>query len=114
MTIDELDNLSRKIENNVYKETGLILTAIGVYAYNTKNDELIKIRKKIEEIIFQENFVIEMHGFYIEKAKKFIRFDVVMSFDIDQKKGLKILKSKLLKDFPDYRFEIITDIDISD
>ena len=53
-----------------------------------------------KEIIFQENFVIQMHDFYIDTNQKFIRFDVVMSLDIYNKKGLTILKTKLLKNFP--------------
>ena len=52
-----------------------------------------------KEIIFKEDFVIQMHGFYIDTNQIFIRFDVVMSLDI-YKKGLTILKTKLLKNFP--------------
>ena len=41
-----------------------------------------------------------MHDFYIDTNQKFIRFDVVMSLDIYNKKGLTILKTKLLKNYP--------------
>ena len=39
MTVDEVDVLIRREQLKVFKETGVILTGIGVYSYNTKNDE---------------------------------------------------------------------------
>ena len=44
MTIDEFDVLTRQVEKKVYKETGVILTGIGAYSYNTQNNESTKIR----------------------------------------------------------------------
>ena len=38
MTVEELDRLTRRIEESVYRKTGVILTGIGVYAYNTGDD----------------------------------------------------------------------------
>ena len=39
MTAEEIDRLIRRVEYKVYRETGIILTGISVYAYNTKNDD---------------------------------------------------------------------------
>lgn len=35
MTVEEVDVLTEKLQYKVYKETGVILTGVGVYAYNT-------------------------------------------------------------------------------
>ncbi len=51
MTLDHIMVLIRKIEKKVYHKTGVILTGIGAYSYNTKDDEAASIRRCIR-IIF--------------------------------------------------------------
>ena len=47
------------------------------------------------------------------EAKK-MRFDVVMSFDIDHKDGLEIIRTEIQNAYPEYTLMIIPDVDISD
>ena len=114
MNIDELDVLTRKIESDVYHKTGVIMTGIGVYSYNTKNDEINKIRSEIQRKVFENDFVMQLHGFYADLANKKVRFDVVLSFDVIPDEGIKKIKNDLEKLYPDYEFNIVPDIDISD
>ena len=55
-----------------------------------------------------------MHGFYLDAAAKTMRFDVVLSFDIRPKEALSILNEELRKAYPDYRLQIIADVDLAD
>ena len=114
MTIAEYDVLVRQIEQEVYHKTGVILTGISAYSYNTKDDEVSQIRNKIHNVIFNHDFVLQMHGFYINKETKEIRFDAVMSFDIASDEGVNILMTDLKEAFPEYKFIITPDIDISE
>lgn len=114
MTVEEVDVLTREIEKNVYCETGVILTGVGVYAYNTKDNEAAKIRNCVSAIVMENDWALQMHGFFIDTEKKTMRFDVVLSFDIPQQKGLEIINEKLKKEFPEYTFTIVADLDISD
>lgn len=114
MTIDEYDVLIRKIEREVYHKTGVILTGIGAYSYNTKDDEAIVIRNKVQKIVLDNDFAIQIHGFYIDKEKKDMRFDVVITFDIEHGEAVKILKEAIKKVYPDYTISINPDIDISE
>lgn len=114
MTIAEYDVLVRQIEQDVYHKTGVILTGISAYSYNTKDDAVSQIRNKIHNVIFNHDFVLQMHGFYINKETKEIRFDAVMSFDIAADEGVNILMKDLREDFPEYNFVITPDIDISE
>lgn len=113
MTMDEYDTLIRKIESEVYKKTGVILTGIGAYSYNTKDDEISSIRNKVQKVIFSHDFALQMHGFYVDKANKEMRFDVVMTFDINHSEGVDILIDELHKVFPEYHIIINPDIDVS-
>ncbi|WP_191015265.1 cation diffusion facilitator family transporter [Treponema zioleckii] len=114
MTVSEVDVLTRKIEAKVYRETGVILTGVGVYSYNTKNDFCASIRNDVQKIVLSHDWALQMHGFFIDQEQKSMRFDVVFSFSIEAGEGLKILKAALKEKFPDYQFEIAADVDISD
>lgn len=114
MTVEQVDTLTRKLQSKVYHQTGVVIAGMGVYSYNTKNDESAKIQNTILETIMKHNWVLQMHGFYADIAKKEIRFDVVMSFEIDAKEGLKILNDEVKKLYSDYRINIVPDVDVSD
>ena len=114
MTVDQVDELTRRVQVKVYKETGIILTGVGVYSFNTKDDEASKIRNEVFEMVMSHDWALQFHGFYLDTAAKKMRFDVVMSFDIAPKEGLAILYEKVGKLYPDYAVQIVPDVDVSD
>ena len=114
MTVEQVDVLTRKLQTKVYHETGVILVGVGVYSYNTKNNEISKIYNTIQETVMAYNWVLQIHGFYVDIEKKEIRFDIVMSFEIEPKEGIKIISEKLITMYPEYKIQIVPDVDISD
>ena len=114
MTVDEVDVLTRKIQLKVYQETGVILTGIGVYSYNTSNDEAAEIRNTVQHTILSHDWALQMHGFYVDTINKTMRFDVVVSFDIDHKEALDIMTGEVKELYPDYDVQIIPDVDVTD
>ena len=114
MTVDEVDVLTRKLQFKVYRETGVILTGIGVYSYNTSNDEAIEIRNNIQKTILSNEWALQMHGFYADTVNKTIRLDVVLSFDIDSKDALGIMQEQVKRLYPEYEIMILPDIDVTD
>lgn len=114
MTVDDVDVLTRKLETNVYRETGIILTGVGVYSYNTSDTEVAHIRNNVQEMVMAHDWALQLHGFYLDIAKKAMRFDVVLSFDIDQKEGIEIICKEVQEAYPDYELTIVPDIDITD
>lgn len=114
MTVCEFDKLTRRVEANVYKKTGVILTGVGVYAYNTGDTEAARIQNDVREIVMAHDWAVQFHGFYLDIANKDIRFDLVMSFDIDPKEGLRIIYDEMKEAYPDYSCQIIPDVDVSD
>ena len=69
-TADQLDLLLRRIQMKVYKEHHVALTAIGVYSVNTKDAEVIEMKRRIREIVFAHPDVKQIHGFYLVKEDK--------------------------------------------
>ncbi|MBO7611781.1 MAG: cation transporter [Elusimicrobia bacterium] len=114
MTVEQVDVLTRKLQNKVYHETGVLIAGMGVYSYNTKNDESAKIQNTILETIMKHNWVLQLHGFYVDINKKDIRFDVVMNFEIKPSEGISIIQNEIRKIYPDYNIYVIPDVDVSD
>ncbi len=112
---DQLDQLIRNIQITVHKQHHVILTAIGVYSVNTKDEEVIEIRKKVREIVFAHPHVKQMHGFYLVKEERSMRFDLVVSFDAEDRRGLFAeAVSDVQKAFPDYKLQAAMDTDFSE
>lgn len=114
MTVEQVDELTRRVQAKVLNETGVILTGVGVYSYNTKNDEAAKIRNTIQKLVLSHDWALQFHGFYVDVKKKSLRFDVVMSFEIDPKEGLDTLYKEVREAYPDYDIYIAPDVDVSD
>ena len=115
LSADDLDKLIRKIQNKVFKEHDVILTAIGVYSYNTKDPEAVDARRKVTELVTGVPGVLQLHGFYIDNEEKTIRFDVVVSFDAkDRYEVYRTVQEKVKKLYPDYTLQIAMDTDFSE
>ena len=114
MTVNETDRIIRRIQANVHQKTGVILTGVSVYSVNARDSEAGRMREAIEQTVRAHAWALEMHGFYADLAEKTVRFDVVLSFDVDRKEALKTLHEEVGALYPDYRFLIIPDTDVSD
>ena len=112
LSADDLDKLIRKVTVDVLQKHDVILTAIGVYSYNTKDANAIAIRDKVAQIVKAEPHVLEMHGFYLDQVEKTIRFDVVVSFDAESRKQLyQNIYEKVHRKYPEYTLQIAMDLD---
>lgn len=113
MTVREVDRLTRKLETKVYKETGVILTGVGLYSYNTGNDEAARIQRDVYKRVMAHDWAVQVHGFYVDTETREMTFDVVMSFDIQPKEGLKIICDEIQSAYPDYKVTVAPDVDVS-
>ena len=114
MTVDQVDVLTRRVEAKVYRETGVILTGVGVYSYNTTDEQAAQIRNAVQEAVLSHDWALQMHGFYVDTEKKTMRFDVVLSFDVDRKEALETLQREVRALYPDYNAMIVPDVDVTD
>lgn len=114
-TANQLDLLIRNIQLEVYREHHVILTAVGVYSVNTKDEDIIEARNKVGKIVFSHPHVKQLHGFYLVKEEKTMRFDIVVSFDAADRKALyEEVVSDVQKAFPDYTLQVAMDMDFSE
>ncbi|SFT42650.1 cation diffusion facilitator family transporter [Selenomonas sp. GACV-9] len=115
MSVKEVDGLTRRLETKVFKATGIILAAVGVYSYNTEDSsEAANIRVDVTKRVLAHAWALQLHGFYLDEKAKAMRFDVVMSFDIPHKEGVRILQEEMKEAYPHYDIQIVPDVDLSD
>ena len=111
----QLDQLIREISMKVFCEHHVILTAVGVYSVNTKDEESIRAREQVRKIVFSHEFVRQMHGFYLLKDKKTLRFDIVISFDAKDRRAVySEVVADVQKAFPDYELQVTMDTDFTE
>ena len=112
---DRLDQLIREITMKVLCEHHVILTAIGVYSMNTKDEDIIRAKEKVQNIVFAHEFVRQMHGFYLLKDQKTMRFDIVISFEAKDRKAVySVVVDDVQKAFPDYELQVTMDTDFTE
>lgn len=112
---DQLDQLIRSIQMKVYAEYQIILTAIGVYSVNTMDEDIIEAKRRVSEIVFSHPHVLQMHGFYMDKENKTMRFDIVISFDAKERKTVyRSILADVQKAYPEYQLQVAMDMDFSE
>ena len=115
ISADELDHLIRSIQTEVYRVHRVILTAIGIYSVNTKDPEVIETQKKVSGIVFSHEHVTQIHGFYLQKEEKAMRFDLVVSFNApDRRAVFNAAVADVQKAFPDYTITAAMDMDFAE
>ncbi|MBR6347552.1 MAG: cation transporter [Spirochaetales bacterium] len=114
MTVEEVDVITRRIQEKVYRETGVVLTGVGVYSYNTRNEEAARIRNDVQEMVMEHGWVLQMHGFFVDIEAKTMRFDVVLSFEREPHVCVDELMSEVRGAFPDFDIQITPDVDLTD
>lgn len=115
LSADDLDKLLRKIQIEVFQKHRVILTAIGVYSYNTRDPEAVEMRKRVSQLVNAEPHVLQMHGFYLDKAEHSIRFDIVVSFDAeDRNEVYRRVLEKVQSEYPDHTLQVAMDTDFSE
>ena len=112
---NQLDDLIREITIAVYRKHHVILTAVGVYSVNTRDENIVKLRETLKKAVLECPYILQMHGFYVNVEEKRIRFDAVISFDApDRKAAYRTVATTVAALYPEYTFQIAMDTDFCD
>lgn len=113
MNASEIDLMERRIFDNVFSKHGVALTGIGIYSFNTKDEEIKEMRLKIIDIVTEHEGVLQIHGFYADKVKKTINLDIIIDFAVEEREELfSHICGDIKKAYPDYELNLTLDIDV--
>jgi cation diffusion facilitator family transporter len=112
-TAEEIDALSRKIAAAVYARFNVLLVGVGIYSYNTKNDEAAEMRSKVTHIVMSHEGVIQLHGFYVDIPAKQMSFDMIIDWNIKDREALyRHIREDVQKEYPGWQIHTTLDINV--
>lgn len=113
MTVEQVDRLTHRIHEKVFKATGVHLSGVTVYSYNTRDPEAAQMRETVNQLVMKHPWALQVHGFYVDRTKKTMRFDVVVTFGRDREPLIQELQQEITRLYPDYQVSVDIDRDIS-
>jgi cation diffusion facilitator family transporter len=115
MTVRELDGLTRRLQQEVYAATGVILATVGVYSVNAEDTEAARIREDVRSRVLAHPEVLQFHGFYADTEAKHMTFDVILDFAAEDRQTLyEAIREEVRAAWPDYEIRVTLDVDASD
>lgn len=115
LTAGWIDNLQRAVTAKVYEDTGVELMGLSIYAVNSRDKEAAEIQDSVRKAAESIPEVRSMHGFYLDKVDKEIKFEIETSFDVKNTAALRdALAAKVYELYPDYDISITVRKDLTE
>lgn len=114
MTAREIHALTRKLMERVFTDFGIVLT-VGIYASNTVDGKFLEMKEELRSIVAKYPEVLQMHGFYVDTENGSVWFDLIIDFGSKRKDEIRDeIVAEMESRYPEYRFGVVLDSDISD
>ena len=112
----EIDTMNRRLSTEIYKQTSgkIIIAAIGIYARNTTDNRIVKMRTEVTEMALAHEGVLQVHGFIADIENQFMAFDTVIEFGYDGKQIVHDIIHEVEAAYPDMNVSVLLDRDTSD
>ena len=113
LTCRQIDKMERKIAHNVFAKHGIIMAGVGIYSVNTLDEEGMRLKKEISNIVLSHEGAIQVHGYYFDKDIMTIYLDIIIDYDVNDRQELfDHIRNELNEVYPQYNFDLVQDIDI--
>lgn len=114
MPASDIHKLTTIIQATIIEKFKIFLT-VGIYAVEVKDENIINIKKTINDYCVSNPGVINTHGYYIDVDRKIISFDLTADFTIKNKaEFIKNTIGHINEMYPEYQVEINIDTNYSD
>ena len=111
----ELDALERRMTAEIYQKHNVALTGISIYSVDLSDPETDTLFHQVHDEVMADENILQIHGFMLNKKTSTAVFDLVVSFDVDDRRALiDQITKKLSEQHPKYYFIVNQDNDISD
>lgn len=112
----EIDTMIRRLSTEIYKQTSgkIIIAAIGIYARNTTDNRIVKMRTEVTEMALAHEGVLQVHGFIADIENQFMAFDAVIEFGYDGKQIVHDIIHEVEAAYPDMNVSVLLDRNTSD
>ena len=88
--------------------------AVLLKEFIAEDEEIIRVRERVEEIVLAHEYIRQMHGFYLLREQKAMRFDLVVGFEAkDRRAAFEAAVADVRAAFPDYTLQTAMDTDFT-
>lgn len=109
----EIHKLTRAVSAKIAADYGVLLT-VGVYAASDGSPLRREMKRKLLALAAARPEILQVHGFYAEEETRCAMFDLIVDFSADAAAVKSSLLAALAADYPDWRFDVVLDSDVSD
>ena len=111
----EIDTMTRRLNTEIFRQTSgkIIISAIGIYARNTTDNRIVKMRTEVTEMALAHEGVLQVHGFIADIENQFMAFDTVIEFGYDGKQIVHDIIHEVEAAYPDMNVSVLLDRDTS-
>ena len=114
LTAHEIHGLTRKITELMLTKYGIIMT-VGVYSVATGDDSDAELQKKVIQALTRQDHILQVHGFYYDKAANCASIDVVPDRTVtDDAAFVALLSDQLRAAVPEVPVSVFIDHNYSD
>ena len=114
-TAADIDAMTRRLQQAVIEEHGVVLATVGIYSRNTSDDVVTEMRSEVTRAVMAHEGVLQMHGFFVNMDAKAVTFDLVIDFAVKDRQTLyREIVDEVTALYPDYSFSVTLDRDFSD
>ena len=114
LTAHEIHGLTRKITEQMLTKYGIIMT-VGVYSVATGDDSDAELQKKVIQALTRQDHILQVHGFYYDKAANCASIDVVPDRTVtDDAAFIALLSDQLKAAVPEVPVSVFIDHNYSD
>ena len=106
--------LIRKVAIDMLQTHNALLAALGLYPFNTKDQDAAAVQEKVARIAAANPYVLQMNDFCWDRTEKTMRFDLVVSFVArDRRNVCREVCKAVQKEYPDHTLNVALDDDLS-
>lgn len=108
-SLNQVYEVINRIKKHI-EEKYSILINIEIYSVNVFDEDIVETREKLRKITREYDNVLGMHGFYLNREKKFIKMDLVIDF---KEENAALLADKIKKRMEDEEngYKVVIKID---
>ena len=114
LSVTEADRIAQAVQLTTFMELGVQLDAVGVQPVSCSTEEILQMRKHLEQMALKHKHVLDMHGFRVRENTGVVAYSIVVDYEIKNRERFsELIAQEAEREYPNHRFLVTTVPDIA-
>ena len=114
LSVTEADRIAQSVQLTTFMNLGVQLDAVGIQPVSCATEEMVRMRKRLEEMALKHDHVLDMHGFRFGESTGVVAYSIVVDYEVeDRERFSEMIAQEAEREFPNHRFLVTTLPDIA-